>query len=99
MPSRPSFSARPTERDVQEAVEVERADWPNVAAEAEREAKSMHPASGLALVPVLMSAPTLPAVPMMPMVSMMQGAVAVSEQPVQPVCLRHRLPACAIRGS
>ena len=81
---------------MQEAVEVERADWPNVAAEAEREAKSMHPASGLVLVPVLMSALTLPAVPMMPM---MRGAVAVLEQPVQPICLRHRLPACAIRGS
>lgn len=87
---------------MQEAVEVERAYWPNVAAEAEREAKSMHPASGLVLVPVSMSAPTVPAVPMMPMVPMvpmMQVAVAVLEQPVQPICLRHRLPACAIRGS
>jgi len=81
---------------VQEAVEVERADQPNVAAEAEREAKSMHPASGLVLVPVSMSAPTVPAVPMMPM---MPVAVAVLEQSVQPICLRHRLPACAIRGS
>ena len=96
MPSRPSFSARPTERDVQEAMEVERAYWPNVAAEAEREAKSMHPASGLVLVPVSMSAP---AVPMMPMVPMMLVAVAVLDRPVQPICLRHRLPACAIRGS
>jgi hypothetical protein len=92
MPSRSPFSLRPTERDVQEAVEVKRADQPNVAAEAEREAKSMHPASGLVLVPVSMSAPTVPMVPMMPV------AVAVLEQPVQPNCLRHRLPACAIRG-
>ena len=74
---------------MQEAVEVERAYWPNVAAEAERKAKSMHPASGLVLVlvPVSLSAPTVPM------------AVAVLEQPVQPICLRHRLPACAIRGS
>ena len=88
MPSRPSFSARPTERDVQE--EAERADWPNVAAEAEREAKSMHSASRLVLVPVSVSAPAVLMVPV---------AVAVLEQPVQPICLRHRLPACAIRGS
>ena len=69
-----------------------------MAAEAEREAKSMHPASGLVLGAVSMSAPTVPAVPMMPMVPMMAVAVAVLEQPVQPICLRHRLGACAIRG-
>jgi hypothetical protein len=70
-----------------------------MAVEAEREAKSMHPASGLVLVPVSMSAPTVPAVPAVPAVPMMPVAVAVLEQPVQPICLRHRLPACAIRGS
>ena len=64
-----------------------------MAAEAEREAKSMRPASGLVLVPVSMSALAVPAVLMVPV------AVAVLEQPVQPICLRRRFPACAIRGS
>ena len=60
----------------------------------------MHQASGLVLAP--MSMPTLPAVPMMPtvpMVPMVPMAVAVLEQPVQPICLRHCPPASAIRGS
>lgn len=73
-----------------------------MAAEAEREAKSMRPASGLVLVPVSMSAlavPMVPAVPMMPIAPMVPVAVAVLEQPVQPIYLRCRFPACAIRGS
>jgi hypothetical protein len=73
-----------------------------VAAEAEREAKSMRPASGLVLVPVSMSAlaaPMVPAVPMMPIAPMVPVAVAVLEQPVQPICFRHRLPTCATRGT
>jgi hypothetical protein len=68
-----------------------------VAEEEEREAKSMHPASGL--VPVSVSAAAVPMMPMMPMVPMMAVAVAVLEQPVQPICLRNHLGACAIRGS
>ena len=78
-------------------MEVQPGDSPTGAAEPERAAKSMHQASGLVLAP--MSMPTLPAVPMMPTVPMVPMAVAVLEQPVQPICLRHCPPASAIRGS
>ena len=70
-----------------------------MAAEAEREAKSMRPASGLVLVPVSMSALAVPMVPAVPMMPIGPVAVAVLEQPVQPIYLRRRFPACAIRGS